>query len=187
MNLASLLLQSTDILLFDCKILPWCFNLFTQGNGMPFIKKGEIFTVLRIWSLNIIHFVFYLAIFTLPVIFVLFSSSLVAGPVLPCKLSWILLGLGSLSSHVLADCIPNSGPGDWSCNWLLIAVCQSGLSLAWTVSPYVSSSVTLVTIIQCIDRVTEILHRPPGLDLWFVAVLTPIVSPRTHIIFQSMS
>ena len=71
----------------------------------------------------------------IPEIFALFSSSLVAGslwnnvrihcncsnkyphPVLPCNLSWIVLGLDTISSHVLAGCIPNSGPADWPCNW----------------------------------------------------------------------
>ena len=49
----------------------------------------------------------------IPEIFFLFLSSLAAGnrrpcpgPVLPCN-----------SLHVLADCIPNSGPADWQCNW----------------------------------------------------------------------
>ena len=68
-------------------------------------------------------------------ILVLFSNSLVAGSfwnnvliycncsngclhlVLPCNSSWIVLGLDTLSSHVLADCIPNSVPADWPCNW----------------------------------------------------------------------
>ena len=53
---------------------------------------------------------------------------------------------------------------------ILLAVRQSGLSLAWTVSPYVSSSVTLITVFQRIDCVIKILHRPPCLDLWCCAV-----------------
>ena len=40
------------------------------------------------------------------------------------------------------------------------AVRQSGLFSAWTVSPYVSSSVILITVIKQIDSVIKILHRP---------------------------
>ena len=47
----------------------------------------------------------------LPEILVLFSSSLVTGS------PWIFLALYTLSSHVLADFISNSGPADWLCNW----------------------------------------------------------------------
>ena len=52
---------------------------------------------------------------------------------------------------------------------LLTAVRQSVLSLAWTGSPYVSLSVTLITLITLVHRidcVIEILHRPPCLALW---------------------
>ena len=49
---------------------------------------------------------------------------------------------------------------------ILFAVRQSGLSSALTVSPYVLFSVTLITVIQCVDCVIKILHRPLCLDLW---------------------
>ena len=54
------------------------------------------------------------------------------------------------------------------CSFLILFSSRQTLDCPSSLS-YVSSSVTLITVIQCIDRVIEILHRPPCLDLWCCA------------------
>ena len=129
----------------------------------------------------------------IPETFVLFSSCLVAGnghpcpgPVLPCNWSWIVLGLDTYSHISWLIAFPKLAQRIDHVIELLIVVRQSGLSSAWTVFPYMSSSVTLVTIIQCIDHVIQILTDHHVLTCNAVPTLTPILSPRTHIIFHSV-
>ena len=103
-------------------------------------------------------------------VLVLFSSCLAAGSLWknlctycncsnrrPCLVlsgnsSWIVLGLHTLSSHVLADCIPNSGPADWQCNWT--PHCFMSI---WVVLGLDSLS---LCVIQCYTRNIYSAHWP---------------------------
>ena len=78
--------------------------------------------------------------------------AILAMDVLPCNLSWIVLGLETLSSHVLVECIPDSGPVDWPCNGTLHC-CMS----IWVVLSLDSLS---LSVLECYIPNSYSAHRP---------------------------
>ena len=83
----------------------------TGGNGVPPLSPLLQNPLVSSYSFALPSRIYSWTRPQLPKILVLFSSSLEAGSL------WIFLALDTLSSHVLADCISNSGPADWRCDW----------------------------------------------------------------------
>ena len=95
-------------------------------------------------------------------------------PFLPCNSSWIVLGLDTFSSHVLADYIPNSGPANWPCNWTPHC-CMS----IWVV--LVLDSLSL-RVAECYTRNSYLAHwpcnrNPPQTTMYWLVILCLLWHP----------